>query len=79
MEIVNEYITFLSDQMRSIGLEIELLSKRRELLSREADVTDIIQLIRLSGQILPADCISDAKNLIDRITVQMEADYEEDI
>lgn len=78
MEIVNEYITFLSDQMRSIGLEIELLSKRRELLSREADVTDIIQLIRLSGQILPADCISDAKNLIDRITVQMEADYEED-
>jgi len=78
MEIVNEYITFLSDQMRSIGLEIELLSKRREMLSREADVTDIIQLIRLSGHILPADCISDPKNLIDRITVQMDADYEED-
>lgn len=78
MEIVDEYIGFLSEQMRELGLEIDTLRERREMLSREADVSDIIRLVQLSGCALPVEEIHDAKELLDSVNKIMDAIFEND-
>lgn len=72
MKIVGEYIGFLSEQMREIGLEIDILRARKELLSREADISDIICLVKLSGCALPVEEIYDAKKLLENVNNRMD-------
>lgn len=78
LKLTNEYIGFLSDQMGEIGSEIEMLRARRELLSRDADVSDIIHLVSLSGCVLPVEDIRDAKSLLDHVNGRMDEVFDED-
>jgi len=78
LEIVKEYIQFLSDQMNEIGTEIKLLRDRIDLISREAAVDDVLQLIRLSGTALPIENVHNARELLDLVKNQMDAIYDSD-
>lgn len=76
--IVDEYVGFLSIQMKEIGSEIDLLCARKEILSREAEVSDIIHLIQLSGCAIPVQGIQNAKDLIETVNDRMNTISEED-
>lgn len=77
-KIVKEYIQFLSNQMNEIGAEIELLRTRIDLLSREASVDDVLQVIRASGNALPTENVYSAKELMDLVKERMDAIYDSD-
>ena len=68
MGIIYEYLGFLSDQINETNIEINMLRERKEMLSREADVEDIIRLIHLSGDSFPIEGIINAKDLLKRVT-----------
>lgn len=72
LTMVREYVEFLSNQMREIGNEIDLLKARIDTLSNKADISDIIELIQISGNVLPVDDIHDAKGLMDLVSARME-------
>ena len=71
-QIVQEYMGFLSEQMREIGVEIDSLRARSDLLFREADISDVIQLIRLSGCALPIGEKPDAQELLVTVNSRIE-------
>ncbi len=71
LRIVEEYADFLSDQMNKIGEEIDTLRTRIDLLSRKADIADILRLVQLSGSVVPIEEIHDAKQLLDAINHQV--------
>ena len=71
------YIHFLSSQMKEIGVEVESLRNRITLLSQNADVSEILQLIRLSGCALQIDDINNAKELLNLVTKQIELNAED--
>lgn len=77
MKIVEEYIGFLSEQMSEISSEIDILRSRIELLSREADITDILHLVQLSGEAFSINEVNNAKELLEIVKQQMDAAYEE--
>lgn len=76
--IVKQYEHFLTQQMSEIGEEIDLLKKRIEILSGEADIQDILQLISLCGSAISIDNISSAQDLLDYISNLMSTSTEND-
>ena len=78
MKIVEEYIGFLSEQMSEIGSEIDILRSRIEILTREADIADILHLVKLSGSVFQVEEVNNAKELLEKIKSQMDSVYEND-
>ena len=77
-KLVEEYIGFLSEQMSELGSEIDILRSRIEILTRKADVADILHLVKLSGNVFQVEEINDARELLERIKSQMDSAYEND-
>lgn len=69
IDILQEDNDFLSDQMRLIGEEIELLRERQNELTSFTRVDDIIQLATASGIDLDFAPEDDAKSLLDTVSM----------
>ena len=67
MQSLIEHSNFLSEQMRLIGEEINLLEVRKDRLVLQAKVNDVIELIGLSGYAISITDEDDAKTLLVRI------------
>lgn len=74
--LTNEFIGFLSAQMNEIGIEIDALRSRKEILSRKTDITDILRLIQLSGCVINIEGITDANDFLKKIVALMDSAYE---
>lgn len=76
---IDEYIGILTDQMSEIGNEISQLEERKELLSRQANVNDIIKLIMISGCMIEVSEYDDASKLLALTSKQYTELSDEDI
>lgn len=73
-----EYGYFLTEQMRLIDEEIEILEARKDKLVTQAKVDDVIELIGLSGCDLTVGSNDDAQSLLIKVSKLIDACDEED-
>ena len=73
MQALIEYGYFLTEQMRLIGEEIEILEARKDKLVIQAKVDDVIELIGLSGCDLTVGSNDDAQSLLVKVSKLLDA------
>lgn len=71
-KLLQEDCNFLSEQMKDISDEIEILRGRKQVLTSFTDVRDVIDLMTLSGYEIQTDCVVDAPTLIKYINSTLE-------
>lgn len=75
-KLLQEDCNFLSDQMKGIGDEIEILRQRKQVLTSFTDVRDIIELMALSGFGIRNDSVVDAPSLLKYINSALASSEE---
>lgn len=70
--IIKGDIVFLKEQMSLIGDEIELLEARKEILSTQAQVNDVVSLISMSCPELELPSENDAQALMEYISILIQ-------
>lgn len=73
-----EYGDFLSDQMKLIGEEIDILEARKDKLVLQAQVDDIVELIGLSDCEMAIGIGSDAQSLLSKVAEMLESSEDSD-
>ena len=71
-DIIHEDYTFLSNEIKSITHEIDLLKERQNELTAFTKVDDIIHLATLTGYDLDFQSADDAKQLLAKISAALE-------
>lgn len=62
-----EHYDFLGEQKRLIEADIEILTDRKDILSKQSSVDDIIALIQLSSSTVECTSDDNAKSLLDKV------------
>ncbi len=78
IESMKEYNSFLSSQMEMTFKEIKLLEERKDTLLAQADISEILNLMTLSGCEL-AEASTDALELLENISLAISQTNEEDV
>lgn len=73
MQALIEYGDFLTEQMRLIGEEIDILEERKDRLTLQAQVNDILELLSLSGCDIAIDSDKNAQTLLAKVIELIES------
>ena len=77
-QVLIEYGDFLTEQMRLIGEEIDVLEVRKDRLALQARVNDIVELIGLSGCDIAIDSDDNAQTLLAKVVELIESTEDSD-
>lgn len=78
IELLNEEWRFLSNQMRTLSEEIELLKKRQEELTSLCDISEFVRVSVLSEHEMKVSATDDVKSLLEKITNTINSLDEDD-
>jgi len=78
MQALIEYGDFLTEQMRLIGEEIEILEERKDRLTLQAQVNDVLELLSLSGCDIAIDGNKNAETLLAKVVELIESTEDDD-
>lgn len=77
-QVFIEYGDFLTEQMRLIGEEIDVLEVRKDRLTIQARINDIVELLGLSGCDIAIDSDDNAQTLLAKVVELIESTEDSD-
>lgn len=66
-QLLFRHRTFLTNQIQLISDEIKILEQRKDALTQQAEIDDVIELIRMTGCCLQCDESDSAKTLLSKV------------